>query len=73
MHYNQYLYRFSVKAVPIADIVKNSISATDIIADPIIDTSLICTYAVLLNQVHTWFLKIVSVQMSVYMHVCVHP
>ena len=40
MRYIQYLYRLSVKAVLIADIVKNSILATDIIADPIIGTSL---------------------------------
>ena len=40
MHYNQYLYRLSVQAVSITDKVKSSISATDVIADPIIGTSL---------------------------------
>ena len=36
MRYNWYLYRLSVLAVPITDIVKNSLSAANIIADPII-------------------------------------
>ena len=40
MRYNRYLYRLSVQAVPSTDIVKCSISATDIIADLIIGTSL---------------------------------
>ena len=40
MQYNWYLYRLSVQAVPITDKVKSSISATDIIVDPIISTSL---------------------------------
>ena len=41
MHYNWYIYRLPVQAVPITDIVKNSISAADTIADPIIGTSLV--------------------------------
>ena len=41
MHYNRYIYRLPVQAVPITDIVKNSISAADTIADPIIGTSLV--------------------------------
>ena len=41
MRYNWYLYWFSVQAIPITDIVKNGISATNIIADLIISTSLI--------------------------------
>ena len=40
MRYNQYLYRLPVQAVPITDIVKNSISSADIVTDPIIGTSL---------------------------------
>ena len=40
MHYNQYLYQLTVQAVLITDTVKNSISAADVIADPIIGTSL---------------------------------
>ena len=40
MCYNQYLYRLPVQAVPITDIVKNSISSADIVTDPIIGTSL---------------------------------
>ena len=36
MRYNRYLYRLSVQAVLITDIVKNSLSAANIIADPII-------------------------------------
>ena len=43
MRYNRYLYRFPVQAVPITDIVKNSISSADIVTDPIIGTSLIAT------------------------------
>ena len=41
MHYNRYLHRLSMQAALITDIVKNSISATDIIADLIIGTSLL--------------------------------
>ena len=41
MHYNRYLYQLSVQAVPITDIVKNSILAANIIADPIIGTPLV--------------------------------
>ena len=41
MRYNRYLYRLPVQAVPITDIVKNSISSADIVTDPIIGTSLI--------------------------------
>ena len=42
MRYNQYLYWLSLQAVPITDICsKNSISAADIITDPIIGTSLL--------------------------------
>ena len=41
MCYNQYLYWLSVQAVLIIDIVKSSLSAADIIANPIIGTSLI--------------------------------
>ena len=41
MHYNRYIYRLPVQAVPITDIVKNGISAADTIADPIIGTSLV--------------------------------
>ena len=40
MYYNWYLYQLSMQAVLITDIVKNGISATDIIANPIIGTSL---------------------------------
>ena len=40
MRYNRYLYRLPVQAVPIIDIVKNSISSADIVTDPIIGTSL---------------------------------
>ena len=41
MPYYQYLYQLSVQAVLITDILsKNSILAADIIADPIIGTSL---------------------------------
>ena len=40
MHYNQHLYWLTVQAVSITDIVKNSISLANIIADPIIGTSL---------------------------------
>ena len=40
MCYNRYLYWLFVQAVLITDIVKNTISAVDIIADPIIGTSL---------------------------------
>ena len=40
MRYNRYLYRVPVQAVPITDIVKNSISSADIVTDPIIGTSL---------------------------------
>ena len=40
MRYNRYLYRLPVQAVPITDIVKNSISSADIVTDPIIGTSL---------------------------------
>ena len=43
MRYNRYLYRLPVQAVPITDIVKNSISSADIVTDPIIGTSLIHT------------------------------
>ena len=35
-----------MQAVPITDIVKNSISSADIVTDPIIGTSLIVTPAV---------------------------
>ena len=41
MRYNWYLYWLPVQAVPIIDIVKNSISSADIVTDPIIGTSLI--------------------------------
>ena len=41
MRYNRYLYRLPVQAVPITDIVKNSISSADIVTDPIIGTSLV--------------------------------
>ena len=41
MHYNWYLYWLSVQAVPMTDIVKNSISAANIIANPIIDITLL--------------------------------
>ena len=41
MHNNWYLYRLPVQAVPITDIVKNSISSADIVTDPIIGTSLV--------------------------------
>ena len=44
MRYNRYLYRLPVQAVPITDIVKNSISSTNIVTDPIIGTSLIATH-----------------------------
>ena len=37
----RYLYLLPVQAVPITDIVKNSISSADIVTDPIIGTSLI--------------------------------
>ena len=40
MRYNWYLYQLFMQAVPITDIVKNSILAAGIIADPIIGTSL---------------------------------
>ena len=40
MRYNRYLYQLSVQVVPITDIVKSSISATNIIANLIIGTSL---------------------------------
>ena len=40
MRYNRYLYQLSVQVVPITDIVQSSISATNIIANPIISTSL---------------------------------
>ena len=43
MHYNRYLYRLSMQAVMITDIVKNSILAANIFADPIIGTSLLFT------------------------------
>ena len=43
MRYNRYLYRLPVQAVPITDIVKNSISSADIVTDPIIGTSLMHT------------------------------
>ena len=38
MCYNRYLYRLSMQAVPITDIVNNSISTASIIANPIIST-----------------------------------
>ena len=40
MRYNRYLYQLPVQAVPITDIVKNSISSADIVTDLIIGTSL---------------------------------
>ena len=47
MHYNRYLYQLSVQTVPITtDILKNSILVADIIADPIIGTSLMSGYNV---------------------------
>ena len=41
IRYNRYLYRLPVQAVPIIDIVKNSISSADIVINPIIGTSLL--------------------------------
>ena len=47
MRYNRYLYRLSVQTVPITtDILKNSILVADIIANPIISTSLMSGYNV---------------------------
>ena len=40
MRYNRYLYRLPVQAVPITNIIKNSISSADIVTDPIIGTTL---------------------------------
>ena len=53
MRYNQCLYRLSVKAVLMTDIVKYSISATNIIPDPINGTSLMMKfkYAVVMHSV----------------------
>ena len=53
MRYNRYLYRLPVQAVPITDIVKNSISSADIVTDPIIGTSLILTHTNLILPVVT--------------------
>ena len=41
MRYNQYLYRLSIQPIQITNVIKNSISAANIIADMIISTSLI--------------------------------
>ena len=40
MHYYRYIHQLSVQAIPITDIVKNSVLAADVIADPIIGTPL---------------------------------
>ena len=45
MRYNQYLYWFSGQAVLITDIVKITILAANIIANPIITTSLLMSAA----------------------------
>ena len=53
MRYNRYLYRLPVQAVPITDIVKNSISSADIVTDPIIGISLKNTIYVPLSHSQT--------------------
>ena len=66
MRYNRYLYRLSVQAVPITDIVKNSISSADIVTDPIIGTSLYSVYTVYtLYDYHTVYIQCIHYMITI--------
>ena len=64
MCYNWYLYQLSVQAVLITNIIKNGISAVDIIADLIIGTSITFLRQVLI--IIFYFIIVLSINYTVY-------